>query len=269
MEAFVGIDVAFAKRKRLPICVCVWQDNRLTPLSTRQQGLPEVPRGSGNKASIDRTIVASFASEVARYLHSLEAQLRLKVRRIAIDAPSAPRGDDLGRRQAEQALDCRGISCFTTPSVAEFEEIRCEVAEHLKNGGEEARMPSANQLWMLVGFALFNRLRDEWECIEVYPQATMHTLGAASIHKSKKDGARKQLEALVQHTGWPDAAASYSPSLLRKFIQAPFHDAVDAYSCAWLASLGPNDRTPLGLPPHDAIWVPNAGLGRFSTGSPD
>jgi len=30
---------------------------------------------------------------------------------------------------------------------------------------------------MLVGFALFKRLRVEWECLEVYPQATMRMLG--------------------------------------------------------------------------------------------
>jgi hypothetical protein len=178
MEAFVGIDVAFAKRKRIPICICVWHNGRLIPLSTRQAGLPEIPRGSGNRGTIDPFIVTSFASEVANYLRALERQLRVKIRRIAIDAPSTPKQNHQERRQAEQALDCKGISCFTTPSASSFEEIRGQVAEYLKNGGAEARMPRANQLWMLVGFELFKCLRDEWECLEVYPQATMHALGA-------------------------------------------------------------------------------------------
>jgi hypothetical protein len=65
MEAFVGIDVAFATL--IPICICVWHNG-----STRQAGLPEIPRGSGNRATIDPFIVTSFASEVAKYLRALE-----------------------------------------------------------------------------------------------------------------------------------------------------------------------------------------------------
>ena len=53
--------------------------------------VPEIPRGSGNRATIDPFIVTSFASEVAKYLRALEGQFRLKIRRIAIDAPNAPR----------------------------------------------------------------------------------------------------------------------------------------------------------------------------------
>jgi hypothetical protein len=82
--------------------------------------------------------VTSFVSEVAKYLRALEGQFRLKIRGIAIDAPSAPKENHQERRQAEQALDCKGISCFTTPSVSSFEEIRGQVAEYLKNGGAEA-----------------------------------------------------------------------------------------------------------------------------------
>jgi Protein of unknown function (DUF429) len=261
----VGIDVAFAKRKRLPVCICVWHNGRLIPLSTRQANLPEIPRGSGNRATIDPFIVTAFVSEVAKYLRALEGQFRLRIRRIAIDAPSAPKENHQERRQAEQALDCKGISCFTTPSVSSFEEIRGQVAEYLKNGGAEARMPRANQLWMLVGFELFKCLREEWECLEVYPQATMHALGAASVHKRKNGGVRGQLHALAQYTGWPDASDDLSSCRLREFVQAPFHDAVDAYACAWIAALAPQDRTPLGHPPHDVIWVPNGALAKFAS----
>jgi len=44
-SAFVGIDVAFAKPKRLPVCVCTWQDGRLEPAALR--GLPLTSRHTG------------------------------------------------------------------------------------------------------------------------------------------------------------------------------------------------------------------------------
>lgn len=126
----------------------------------------------------------------------------------------------------------------------------------LEKGGPENRIPSANQLWMLVGFELFKCLEKEWECLEVYPQATMKVLGAALIHKSKTDGVRRQLMAVAQYTGWPEPFTDRYPSAIREFIRAPIHDAVDAYTCAWIAALGPEDRIPLGSPPNDVIWVP-------------
>jgi predicted nuclease with RNAse H fold len=256
MEAYVGIDLAFAKRKPLPICLCIWDSGRLIPLPTRRASLPDIPRGAGNRGSIDPNIVDVFASDVAEYLHAVEKHLGVRIRRVAIDAPSGPRAEGQVRRRAEEALDCERISCFTTPSASEFVRKRCEVEKYLRDGGAENRMPNANQLWMLVGFALFRRLEKEWECLEVYPQATMKVLGAASIHKSKNEGVRQQLRAVAQYTGWPEPSADRYPSAVTEFIRAPLHDAVDAYTCAWIAALPTEDRIPLGLPPNDVIWVP-------------
>lgn len=256
MEAFVGIDVAVAKGKVLPICVCTWESGGLTPFPIQRADLLDIPKGAGNRGSFDPYVVATFANGVAEYLRKIEKHSGLEIQRVAIDAPSAPRADGLTRRLAEEALDCKGISCFTTPSISEFAKKRREVEKHLHDGGAENRMPSANQLWMLVGFELFRRLEREWECLEVYPQATMKVLGAASIHKSKSDGVRLQLRAVAQHTGWPAPFTERYPSAIRDFIHAPIHDAVDAYTCAWIAALGPEDRTPLGVPPNDVIWVP-------------
>jgi hypothetical protein len=94
----------------------------------------------------------------------------------------------LPRREAEKGLDKMGVSCITTPDDHQFTIIRAKAQAYLLTGGEESRLPHANQLWMLVGFELFRRLRKEWECIEVFPQAIAKTLGSASIHKSKPDG---------------------------------------------------------------------------------
>jgi predicted nuclease with RNAse H fold len=148
MEAFVGIDVAFAKGKALPLCVCTWESGRLTPFPIQQADLPDIPRGAGNRRSIEPTVVTAFAKNVVGYLRAVEVQYGLKIRRVAIDAPRGPKADGLVRRLAEEALDCERISCFTTPSVSEFANKRRQVEKHIKDGGAENRIPSANQLWM-------------------------------------------------------------------------------------------------------------------------
>jgi len=256
VEAFAGIDVAFAKRKRLPVCLCVWNDQRLIPLPLASGDAPEPPRGYGNVASIDPSTVASFADETAHYLRLLEKHFGVSIRRIAVDAPSDPRPDCLRRRLAEIAMDQQRISCFATPSASEFETIRAKVHDYLTAGGLESRLPHANQLWMFVGFALFRRLRVEWECLEVYPQATMRILGASSIHKAKAGGVSAQLEAVSRHTGWPESPVPQLLEELRGAVRAPLHDALDAYSSAWVASLDSQKRIAFGSPPNDVIWVP-------------
>src|SRR5580658_8172723 len=95
VEAFAGIDVAFAKRKRLPVCVCVWKNGRLTPLPLAARDAPEPPRGQGNVASLDVSKVGCFADETARYLRSLEKHFSISIIRIGIDAPSDPCLDEL------------------------------------------------------------------------------------------------------------------------------------------------------------------------------
>jgi hypothetical protein len=257
VEAFVGIDVAFAKRKRLPVCLCAWNnDGQLKPVPIGGADAPAAPRGYGNAASIDPDVVALFADDVARYLRLLEERFGVSIRRIALDAPSDPRLDCLPRRLAEAALDRHRISCFTTPSDTEFGAIRVKVQNHLNAGRPESRLPHANQLWMLAGFALFKRLRTEWECLEVYPQATMRVLGASSIHKTKAGGVSAQLEAVSRHTGWPEPSIRQPLEALRAVMRAPLHDALDAYSSAWVAALDPKNRRAFGSPPSDAIWVP-------------
>jgi Protein of unknown function (DUF429) len=197
--------------------------------------------------------VAGYTRNVTRYLHQIQEEFRLEIQRIAIDAPSAPRSAHLPRRLAEQALDKVGISCFTTPSEADWDHIRTKVQAHLSGGGAVARLPHANQLWMLVGFALFRALSTTWECIEVYPQATSFVLGSSAVHKSSAQGLAAQLAAASLLTGWPPGPSD--PSFAR-IAWAPPHDRLDAYLAAWVASLPAADRRPFGQPPDDVIWVP-------------
>src|ERR1700722_15714428 len=201
-DIFVGIDVAFAKQKRLPICFCIWEDLKLVPICLSGALAATVPRGSGNRGALSATIVEQFACDVSRFFREFEKQQAFTIRRIAIDAPSAVRDNEKECRSAEAALRLRGISFIKTPTQGELGKACTEALSHLEAGGKESRIPYANQLWMLVGFALFKQLRKDWDCLEVYPQAAMHILGAATIPKKKPEGLRNQLRAVLQQTHW-------------------------------------------------------------------
>jgi hypothetical protein len=250
-DCFVGIDLAIAKRKFLPVVVAVREGAVIRPLKLRSLGVAP-PRGHGNAAVLDPARVGSFVEDAARYVIAVCTELGLRPRRIAIDAPSAYAID--GRRLAEQSLDKAGISCFATHSAKRFEEMMEAAAAHLENGGSHAKIPFSNMLWMIVGFAMFKRLGDFAECIEVFPQATARVLGAGSIHKSKPEGIQAQLAAAAKHTGWP--TADVGVKALEGIAWGPTHDRLDAYLASWVAALNESERVGYGSPPNDVIWVP-------------
>lgn len=251
-RAFAGVDVSFAKGKRLPVVVCTWNCGRLIP--KRLQELPIAPpRGSGNVATLRNETVRGFAGRVAGYLQEVSKRLGLRIVRIGIDAPRAPAAEGV-RRAAEVAMDGAGVSCIATPSRDGFERIREKVRVHLDEGGAERNIPHANQLWMLVGFALYEELSGVAECIEVFPQATVQALGVGHQHKSGRGAAEAQLRAAARITGWPSQWVK--DPLLREIAWGPAHDLVDAYLSAWVAALSESDRVALGTPPEDAIWIP-------------
>lgn len=254
MKAFAGIDVAFAKKKLLPISVSVYQNQKLCPLPLKSNNFPKPPRGSGNAAIVSNyDFVKTFANETSRYLKEVEKFFGVAIERIAIDAPSDPKKNGEYRREAEIGLDKKGISCITTPDASQFEEIKKKALVHLENGGLESKIPHANQLWMLVGFELFQNLRPEWEYLEVFPQATAKILGASKIHKSKFEGTVNQLTAASRYTCWPRLI---SKSCLNNIGYGSFHDKLDAYLSSWVASLDETQREGIGSPPQDVIWVP-------------
>lgn len=251
--AYVGIDLAIAKNKYLPVVVCTWKQGRLIPQPLRRLDITP-PRGRGNAATLDDAFVRGFAREAATYVSEVCERLELSPTRVAIDAPSAPRNPHVVRRAAEMALDEAGISCFATPSAREFDVIRAKVARHLTMGGAENRIPHANQLWMLVGFALFDDLSRLAPCIEVFPQATARAIGSGQLHKSQLGAVEAQLSAAAGFTGWPLHRAN--ECRLEDTAWGPSHDLLDAYFSAWVASLEEADRVAYGDPPNDAIWVP-------------
>lgn len=250
IPVYVGIDVAFAKKKKLPVCVCKNDGSVLTSLSLRSS-FTKPPKGKGNKASLDTEVRRTFASEVLNWLGELEKAKGLSIKRIAIDAPSNYAIN--GRRKAEIALDSKGISCFTTPSEKDFEQKISDAKAHLEFGGKEARMPNANQFWMLIGFELFRTLKEKYECIEVYPQAIIRALQCSKGHKSTADGLTEQYHRFA-------LAIGLTPEILMDNLEfsgyGSKHDRLDAYLAAWIASLEENQREGYGIPPDDVIWVP-------------
>jgi len=206
-DVFVGIDVAFAKKKRLPVSVCRVVDGYLKPLPLGTE-FDKPPAGFGNKAALDPACRDNFALSVVAWLKKLEAVKAVRIVRIAIDAPSDYCGEQRQRRLCERALDGAGISCFATPSKRQFDDKVVAASAHLAAGGAESRMPNANQIWMLVGFSLFDRLKaDGRNCIETYPQAIVRQMECVGLHKSTEAGFKGQLEQAAEVTGHPRAAA--------------------------------------------------------------
>lgn len=251
-EAFAGIDVAVARAKRLPVCVCVRDRRRLVPLPLAgAEARP--PRGIGNvAAALDAAAVSAYAQEAAAYLRAVGAEFGVTIGRIGIDAPRGPAPDG-GRRVSEAALAARGIPFYPTPDEAGWRRVREQVRRHLAAGGSVTRLPQANRLWMLAGFALFAALEAEWECLEVFPHATGVVLGAAGRRKLTSGGIEERLRAVASRTGWP---ATPEAGALDGIASGARHDRLDAYLCAWVASLRADEREALGGPAGDTIWLP-------------
>lgn len=121
--AFAGVDVACAKNKRLPVVVCRWREGRPVPEPLAR--LPFAPPVSrGNAATCDPRAVEGFAAEAAEYLRRIEGRPGVRLVRIGIDAPSAPRRYVMRRRAAETPLGEAGIRYVETPGEADFRALR-------------------------------------------------------------------------------------------------------------------------------------------------
>ncbi len=251
-DAFAGIDVAVARAKRLPVCVCVRDAGRLLPLPLRGAAV-RPPRGIGNAAvALDVAATLAFAAAAAAYLRALETAFGVTIRRVAVDAPRGPAPSG-GRRVSEVGLTARGIPFYPTPDEAAWTRMRKEVRRHLAAGVSAARLPHANRLWMLAGFALFARLQREWECLETFPHAVGLVLGAAGQRKLTRGGLDDRLAAVALRTGWPGPPVA---AALDDVAFGARHDKLDAYLCAWVASLDGNGREGVGGPADDTIWLP-------------
>ncbi len=263
MDVYIGIDVACAKDKYLPLVMCYWENGRLLPFPLANYHI-KAPQGRGNALTLKDAENNAAADDVASYIEKICSDYSVNPVRIGIDSPLFPRNNNQPRRLAEQALDRAGISCYTTPSADDFIEIKAKGHAHLEQKRPIQNLPHSMQIFMLLGFALNKRLNQIAPCIEVYPHATVKRLGVAGIHKSKGNQAELQLAAIAQHTGWPQSEGDWQS--VNTICRGPMHDKVDAYSAAWVASLPEEKRTYFGEPKNnDAIWIPDVPAGNNVT----
>ena len=250
-ELSVGIDVACKKRKVLPIVVARWESGRLVPMDLKRPMAVSPPRGGGNENALRPEWTQAFADQTARFLHDVERAAPGRIRRIAIDAPRTPATKGV-LRASEAELKRRGWHYIETPCREKFVEAAEEFAA--QEGNPNRKVPRPNQLWMLVGFELFATLARGWECLEVYPQAIVRTLGATASKKTP-EGLRDQYQRASTRTGWGSTGDELRQELKNTSFGYP-DDRLDAFLSAWVASLSPEHREALGEPPNDAIWIP-------------
>jgi Protein of unknown function (DUF429) len=255
MDVYVGIDVACAKGKALSICFVTQVQGSLRILNPRSTFLRTVPRGLGNREILSGNPFHEVAKQTALAFQTLTDQTGWRIRRIAIDAPAAPATE--GRRQSEIALKQSGLQCIWTPDNAAWKDRIDSARKYLNNGGALARLPGANEIWMLYGFALFKELRKvrDSEVIEVFPYAIMRTLLPTCPHKSLPEGYSLQLNAVATAVG---STSNQLEDELGQAVLGAKHDRLDAYMAAWVASLTLGNRRAFGSEANldDAIWVP-------------
>jgi len=255
MNVYVGIDVACAKRKPLPICFVTYAKGNLKILPPPTNFLERVPRGSGNIEVLNRFPFRAAAEQTARAFQWLGKQFGWKISRIAIDAPAAPPAE--GKRISEISLRKAGLECIWTPDRSRWKERILHSQEYLLNNGAIARLPGANQIWMLYGFELFKALRKIGidEIIEVFPYSIVRSLLPSCPHKTTPEGYSLQIEAVAKATRSTRTVLEYE---LLQSVRGTRHDRLDAYMAAWVASLAPESRVSYGprIDPNDSIWVP-------------
>lgn len=255
-QLFIGIDLAIAKRKRVPIAACERVANKVKYVSLRETFIAP-PSGMGNAGALDLSRRAEFVQQIIDWLSKLEEWSGNAITRVAIDAPASPCQEGNSRRLAEVVLDRAGISFFSTPTISQFEQIAFVAKKHLILGLPESRLPYANKIWMLVGFDLFAAIKRKWECIEVYPQAIVRHLGEGAIHKAKPAGFVAQCKAFGKVI---ECGENELEIWLREASYGASHDRLDAMMAAWIASPETADRTAFGDGLNDSIWIPSTTL---------
>ena len=122
-DLYVGIDLAIAKNKRLPVCVAENKLGRFDVLPLRKEIDPSLfPKGSGNRAFLSKSVRGQFVEATIRLFVEIEAKFSGRIRVIAIDAPRAPANNSDGR-ECERELNRRNWSCFSTPTASKFCQI--------------------------------------------------------------------------------------------------------------------------------------------------
>lgn len=143
VPVFIGIDVACAVKKQLPVCV-VSAGGQLAPLSIPKVLMGKITRGAGNREVTAEAPFRKSAQDVASALKLIAKEMGWRIERLAVDAPAAP--PVMGSRLSENELGRAGLSSFRTPAKADWLGIREKCINHLRGGGRPATLPYANMI---------------------------------------------------------------------------------------------------------------------------
>ena len=253
---FVGVDVACAKGKRLPVCVAARIKGRLEPRPIPDGESALSWTGKGNIEVKEDDPFGDSAKELVDALRRAADAEGWDIASVAIDAPAAPPRKGC-RRKSEEALTSFGLSSFRTPDCDQWLEIKRKCRRHLEGRKPPNRLPYANKIWMLYGFKLYEAFRatGQKNVIEVYPYAIVRAVAGDCRHKTTPEGYSRQLAAVAKATGWAPVELD---GRLRQSVVGARHDRLDAFMAAWVASLDKSQRRAYGdeTNPNDAIWVP-------------
>lgn len=261
---YVGIDLAIAKSKRLPVCfasdttgsfdVINWKELH------RDGRISDLPKGPGNARMFCDTCLEEWAKNICDHLRAVSLVTRQEIAVIAIDAPAAfPAAQ--GTRKCEQVLLEKDVPFFRTPCQGKWNEIKERFDEHRIDNRSLSEMPYANMLWMRAGEVLFRQARGIFGCakvIETYPHAILTRLLDGMMKKSSPEGHNSIKAALWKHVRAGPAPAERVTAWLKNQGYGAYHDRLDAMLCAWVAYLyGRGKAAPLGGGDlRDTIWVP-------------
>ena len=156
---YVGIDVACALGKRLPICFAA-AGGALTPLEIPSYLASAMPRGLGNKELISVTPYRDAARKVVCTISQIAKEMAWRIDRVAVDAPAAPPATS--SRLSEVELGRLGVSSFRTPVASDWVGIREKCGFHLRSGGGTASLPYANKIGCCLDSSCFQRYGMGW-----------------------------------------------------------------------------------------------------------
>jgi len=111
-KAFVGIDVAFAKGKPLPVCVYAAGPDGGFDLLPLKCTFDKPPVGQGNAAALSPGLRRGFAARTSAWLRALETRENLSIHGIALDAPSDYCPPERTHRACEAAVARDGIAVW-------------------------------------------------------------------------------------------------------------------------------------------------------------
>jgi len=93
-DVYVGIDLAIARNKRIPVAICYKKEGYLIPFELKSLRDIKPPHGIGNRGALEDNQVIRYSHDIVEYVELIKREKRLNIKTIAIDAPSDYKGEN-------------------------------------------------------------------------------------------------------------------------------------------------------------------------------